>query len=325
MSTHADASTQQTSAGWCWVPCPICGGAEHELVFESRNRLFGTDDVSCLRKCACGMRLTNPQPTEETLARLYSTQEYYTHAAPGLKERLRAKTRRWQLRGPLAGLRATLERATDISRFTTRFAPEHFALRRRMKMLDFGCGGGDIAVLGLGLGLEVVGVEPDAQARAAAAARGVRAVVSLDQLPSAERFDRIVIRHVLEHVPDPVGVLSELGSRLSPQGRLLVAVPNIEAHQAAVFGEHWIGYDMPRHLWHFSSETLRRAAEKAGLRVEWIGTVELRGFALKSLENTPEDRRAAAAGQRWSARTVEREGRGTEIVAVLSGDDGRRT
>ncbi len=325
MSTQSHPSTPQTGAGWCWVPCPICGGAEHELVFETRNRLFGTDDVSCLRKCACGMRLTSPQPTDETLARLYATQEYYTHAAPGLKERLRARTRRWQLRGPLAGLRAALERATDISRFTTRFAPGHFALRRGMKMLDFGCGGGDIAVLGLGLVLEVVGVEPDGQARAAAAARGVRAVVSLDGLPAGERFDRIIIRHVLEHVPDPVGVLSELGRRLTPQGRLLVAVPNVEAYQAEVFGEHWIGYDMPRHLWHFSRDTLRRAAEKAGLGVEWIGTVELRGFAVKSVENTPEGRRAEIAARRWSARQVEREGRGTEVVAVLSKGDGRRT
>ena len=324
MSAQAQASSAEVGAGWRWAACPLCGGTEHALVFETRNRLFGTDDVSCLRRCGCGLVLTNPQPTDETLAKLYDTREYYTHAAPDLKERLRARTRRWQLRGPLAGLRRAVERATDISRFSSRFAPGHFSFERGGKLLDFGCGGGDIAVLGLGLGMTVVGVEPDAQARAAAEARGVRAVVSLNQL-GTERFDRIIIRHVLEHVSDPVAVLGELRARLSHGGRILVAVPNVEAFQARVFGEHWIGYDMPRHLWHFSQGTLRRTAEKAGLRVHWIGTVELRGFADKSLENTPPEGRAAVQAQRWSARAVERDGKGTEVVAVLGAGDNPRS
>ena len=45
---------------------------------------------------------------------------------------------------------------------------------------------------------------------------------------------------------------------------MLVAVPNVEAHQARVFGDRWIGYDMPRHLWHFSTKTLGAAAESYG-------------------------------------------------------------
>jgi 2-polyprenyl-3-methyl-5-hydroxy-6-metoxy-1,4-benzoquinol methylase len=313
---------EPVGVGWCWVACPLCGGTKHELVFEARNRIFGTDDISSLRRCACGMMLTNPQPTDETRARLYETKEYYTHAAPGLKERLRTRTRRWQLRGPLAHLRLLLEQHSDISRFTSRFAPGHFDLRRGMRLLDFGCGGGDIAVLGLGLGMDVVGVEPDAQARAAAAARGVRTVISLEDLSLDERFDRVIVRHVLEHVPHPVDETAVLGDRLTHHGLILIAVPNVEAKQAEVFGEYWIGYDMPRHLWHFSRETLRRTAEKAGLRVKWMRTVELRGFAEKSLENMPPERRAEAASKRWSARDVEREGRGTEIVAVLEREGG---
>lgn len=308
----------QAPAGWAWASCPLCGSREHQLVFESRNRLFGSDEVACLRRCSCGMCLTNPQPTDETLARLYDTQEYYTHATGGtFKERLRERTRRWQLRGPLAAMRLRAERTKDVSRFTSRFAPEHFPLRRGQSLLDFGCGAGDIAVLGIGLGLRVLGVEPDAQARKAAESRGVRALPSLDGAPANERFDRIIMRHVLEHVTDPVGMLCMLGGRLAPAGRLLVAVPNVDAHQASVYGEHWIGYDMPRHLWHFSQATLKTAAEKAGLRVVWMGTIELVGFAQKSLENTPADRREAAAKQTWSARDVERQGKGTEIVCVL--------
>jgi 2-polyprenyl-3-methyl-5-hydroxy-6-metoxy-1,4-benzoquinol methylase len=296
----------------------LCASLESELVFETRNKLFGTDERASLRRCACGMHLTNPQPTGDALAKFYQTQEYYTHdAGRSLKARTQSVLQRWQLRGPLAGFRLALERATDRSRFTSRFATDQFRLERGMRLLDFGCGSGDIAALCVGLGLEVSGVEPDPKAREAAAARGVRAAPSLAELDADMGFDRIILRHVLEHVPDPVATLQELREQLSPSGRMLVAVPNVEAHQAQVFGDQWIGYDMPRHLWHFSQQTLAQAAAKAGLRVIAMRTIELAGFASASLANLDAQQRDAARRRTWSARDVETKGQGTEIVAVL--------
>jgi 2-polyprenyl-3-methyl-5-hydroxy-6-metoxy-1,4-benzoquinol methylase len=315
-----DIKAREAPPGWRWVPCPLCGSTESELVFESRNMLFGTDERASMRRCPCGLCLTNPQPFGEALARYYQTQEYYTHdAGRSLTARLKSVSQRWQLRGPLAAARRSLERCTDLQRFTSRFATDSFALRRGQRLLDFGCGSGDVAALCVGLGMEVFGVEPDPKARDAAAARGLKAAPSLKELvPDGRGFDRIILRHVLEHVPDPVATLRELGERLTAHGRLLVAVPNVEAHQARVFGEAWIGYDMPRHLWHFSARTLGSAATAAGLGAIVMKTVELAGFERESRMNLPPDRRAGLQGTRWSARAVESLGEGTELVAVLA-------
>lgn len=42
----------------------------------------------------------------------------------------------------------------------------------------------------------------------------------------AKRFDYVILCHVLEHVPDPVGFLNEIGALLRPGGVMLLAVPD---------------------------------------------------------------------------------------------------
>jgi SAM-dependent methyltransferase len=75
--------------------------------------------------------------------------------------------------------------------------------------------------------------------------------------------------HVLEHVPDPVAVLRRALAWLAPGGLLIIEVPNAGGLGAAIFGQAWSGLELPRHLSHFSPETLARAVERAGGRVAW--------------------------------------------------------
>ena len=57
-----------------------------------------------------------------------------------------------------------------------------------------------------------------------------------EQFRTDQRFDTIVLGHVLEHVIDPVEILSLAKTWLAPQGRVLAAVPNARSlhRQAAV-------------------------------------------------------------------------------------------
>jgi SAM-dependent methyltransferase len=308
---HAEAIPD----GWVWAPCPVCGSIEQELVFQTTNDLFGTAAVSSLRRCRCGMHLTNPQPRGAALGAFYGTESYYTHSAPGPMQRFRQAIRRSQLRGPGAGLRLALEEHTTLRRFAKRLAPRHFTLDRGMSLLDYGCGSGEFADLAAGLGLAVWGVEPDAQARAVATSRGLAVSESLDQLGSFRgappAFDRIVMIHVLEHVPDPVAALRGLAGLLAPGGRLLIAVPNRESAQARAFGEDWIGYDMPRHLWHFCAKSLAALVPNAGLRPRHLETVEVAAFATHSRRHS-RTRKVRLPG----ARRSEECGEGTELVMV---------
>ena len=72
---------------------------------------------------------------------------------------------------------------------------------------------------------------------------------------------------MLEHLYEPRKVMQRVGEWLKPGGIFYVLVPNIDSAEARVFGTYWHGLELPRHLSHFSPESLRRLAESAGLSV----------------------------------------------------------
>jgi ubiquinone/menaquinone biosynthesis C-methylase UbiE len=88
-------------------------------------------------------------------------------------------------------------------------------------------------------------------------------VCDLADIPVDEgRYDRIVFNQVLEHVPDPRAVLSELYRVLKPGGRILCTCP-------LFFEEHQRPYDFYR----YTQYGLRLLFEEAGfevLKLRWL-------------------------------------------------------
>jgi SAM-dependent methyltransferase len=125
--------------------------------------------------------------------------------------------------------------------------------------------------------MKACGIDPSSHAVRVAVAAGRR--VEQGNLverafPDAE-FDSISMYHSLEHTPDPLAVLRECARILSPRGELMVAVPNIEALNARLFGRQWSHLSLPHHLQHFTRATLRRAAYRAGLHCTRMVTESL--------------------------------------------------
>ena len=87
-------------------------------------------------------------------------------------------------------------------------------------------------------------------------------------LPAAS-FDAVVLWHVLEHLTDPTKTLVEVERLLRPGGTLLVGVPNFGSFEARLCQDKWFHLDVPRHLAHFTPDSLVKALEQAGLR--WCG------------------------------------------------------
>jgi SAM-dependent methyltransferase len=139
------------------------------------------------------------------------------------------------------------------------------------RYLDVGCGSGGALGVASALGWQVSGIEVD-EAAAAKARRFTPEIHVGDALtaPYAPgRFDVVTAFHVLEHVPDPVAMIRRMLGWLAPDGLLIVEVPNAGGLGARIFGKAWAGLELPRHLSHFSPETLTRAVEQAGGRVTW--------------------------------------------------------
>ncbi len=127
-------------------------------------------------------------------------------------------------------------------------------------LLDYGCGTGDFADVARSESWNVFGLEVNGAARAVAEKRNL--TVWKDRQESAKtKYDAITLWHVLEHLEDPVEVKQWIAERLSERGVLIVAVPNHRSWDAQHYKEFWAAYDVPRHLWHFSKESIHAIFE----------------------------------------------------------------
>ncbi len=122
---------------------------------------------------------------------------------------------------------ARRNRDKDASwRFVERWLPQPG------RFLDIGCGTGRLLYLAQRSGWQAYGLElSEEAARQAREIVGAPVVVgdflTLEPEPG-ENYDLISLRHVLEHLVDPVLALRQIGARLGPGGHALFEIPNIE-------------------------------------------------------------------------------------------------
>ena len=80
-------------------------------------------------------------------------------------------------------------------------------------------------------------------------------------------FDAVVIWHVLEHADNPMQMIREAARILRPGGIIAIAVPNFGSFQARIFRESWFHLDLPRHRYHFTSDTLLQCLSRNGFSI----------------------------------------------------------
>lgn len=79
----------------------------------------------------------------------------------------------------------------------------------------------------------------------------------------------VIFRHVLEHILDPVKVLT--ACREIDVRYIYLIVPNCDSFAARSFGEYWYYWDPPRHLQFFNLQTLAVALQQARYRIIGAG------------------------------------------------------
>jgi 2-polyprenyl-3-methyl-5-hydroxy-6-metoxy-1,4-benzoquinol methylase len=109
------------------------------------------------------------------------------------------------------------------------------------------------------------------------------------------KFDNIVLGHVLEHVDDPVTILSRVKSWLAPAGRVFAAVPNarsVHRQMAVVMGllqresELNATDKLHGHRRVYNPEEFRQDFQKAGLKIEVFGGYWLKVLSNRQIEET---------------------------------------
>ncbi len=98
------------------------------------------------------------------------------------------------------------------------------------KILDVGCGNGNIALPLASRGWLVEGIDMDAQSIADAREKNTFATATFTvtdgkHLPMKSQYDVVVASELIEHMPDPGAFLKEVYDRLTPGGILVGSVP----------------------------------------------------------------------------------------------------
>ncbi|WP_293891879.1 class I SAM-dependent methyltransferase [Flavobacterium sp.] len=187
--------------------------------------------------------ITFPKPSPEKLPRYYDSEDYISHTD---------------------GKRSLFERIYHLIK--------NIALKNKVKLinaqsqkgkiLDIGAGTGDFLVVAKKDGWQIIGIEPSTKAKAIAQNKGINFADKLSDLETYS-FDIITMWHVLEHVTNLDEYISELKRLLKPNGTIFIAVPNFKSFDATYYGRFWAGFDVPRHIWHFSKTAIDRLfAEK---------------------------------------------------------------
>jgi len=135
------------------------------------------------------------------------------------------------------------------------------------RVLDIGCGRGLLLQSLHRMGADCMGLERESFPLSEEPGIRIHVGTLTDSEFDGQRFNVIVIWHVLEHMEDLQQVLSFLQSHLYDDGLVVISVPNYSSWQSRWFRRHWFHLDLPRHLLHFRRKWLRSTLEASGLAV----------------------------------------------------------
>lgn len=230
------------------VPCPLCGSREHRPRRAGEQFRF----VQCR---SCRLVYQNPRPVFSELKNRYR-EDYFRYELENAENFFNLMR---------LGLR-------DIG--FDRLSPGLLAGLPGRRFLDIGCATG-MLVADMGRrGWDSEGVEICREsAEYGIRERGVKiTIATLEEarLPP-DSFSIVHFSHLIEHVPDPRGLLREVRRLLVPGGYAIVTTPNIGGLQARLFGPGWRSA-IADHLTLFSRPTLRRLLEEEGFRIHRVCT-----------------------------------------------------
>ncbi len=270
----------------CPMGCP--SGERH--VLRGRDRLHDLPGEFEIVQCStCGLMRTNPRPTRDTIG-FYYPAGYGPH-----QQAVRSE--------PLGRLNRFLR---AVRSWLIEFNTERIPSLKPGRLFEIGCGGGGFIQKMAATGWTVEGLE-----LAEAPVRRLREAGYDIHQTSLEDFDApaippdiVVGWMVLEHLYDPLGGLRKVHSWLSRDGWLVLSVPNESVGMAHWTGDAWYNRQLPSHLTHFDTESVRNMLEKGGFRVERIFHQRVIGSLLATLGNVLDDRNMLPRVSRFFKRAA---------------------
>lgn len=233
------------------VKCPVCH------VRGTKRHLCTVRNYQVAVCNYCDADFVYPMPTEAELEAYYSNSQYFEGGATGGYENY------------------DLQTENVLKSFSTLL--DRFSTGKGLTILDVGCAYGTQLDMAAKRGWKCLGVEISEHARSMAAQRlGPNATIVKDvnDLPSNQKVDLIVMLDVLEHLPDPYKLFAKLFAKglVNENTTVAITTPNARSLDAIKHPSEWAYRHPPSHLIYYSEFSLQYLLEKV-----WFTNVEISG------------------------------------------------
>jgi 2-polyprenyl-3-methyl-5-hydroxy-6-metoxy-1,4-benzoquinol methylase len=229
--------------------CPLCKSGLFLNHTEVKDYSISKEKFLLCKCSTCKLIFTNPRPKQEDIGPYYESANYISHQdnSNSIVNKIYKAVRFFTLK----------RKVSWINKYS----------EKKGTLLDFGCGTGHFLEEAKKSGWSTFGVEPNETARLQAQQKSLSVTTKIEELEPNQKYSVITLFHVLEHVHELHKTTKKLIRILDNGGKLLIAVPNYQAYDATYYGNYWASLDVPRHLYHFTQESMQHLADTFGLEL----------------------------------------------------------
>ena len=254
-------------SGWVFPECDLCGEVEGADILKLQHP-DAPGGAAFIRECkCCGLKRLWPRPGEDIIQRYYSSNygAYMGRKRSPLKQVLWDLLRDGASGAP--GRERTLPSLYPFFRIVGDYLFDiNVSLDRKFppRILDIGCGFGDLLLYWQSRGAETLGIDFDIRAVEMATKHGLTVIHGnpLEKNLPPGSFDVVVLNHSLEHFTSPLAILQKASDLLRKGGELHIAVPNISSGGFHILRQNWEHISLPIHFWFFEPHTVLKFIKK---------------------------------------------------------------